>query len=71
MGFVFFGLLEVKVHLIWTSFTILPVVVGTFLVILGNYVSNDYFFYDAREASKAQFEAASQVRDESQMQQQQ
>jgi hypothetical protein len=46
LGFVFYGLLEVKVHLIWTSFTILPVVVGTFLVFLGNYISNDYFFYD-------------------------
>lgn len=59
-----------KVHLIWTSFTILPVVVGTFLVFLGNYISNDYFFYDQKAAKKEQIEEAIQVWDENQMQQQ-
>jgi len=48
MGFVFFKLLDVKVHLIWTSFAILPVIVGTFIFFLGNLVSNDYFFYDPK-----------------------
>jgi len=45
IGFVFFILLQVKQHLIWTSFAILPIVVGTFLFFLGNWISNDYFFY--------------------------
>ena len=45
-----------KVHLIWTSFTILPVVVATFLVFLGNYISNDFFFYDQKGASAAKEE---------------
>lgn len=56
MGFVFYKLMDVKVHLIWTSFAILPVVVGTFIFFIGNFISNDYFFYDPKfvvaEASK-------------------
>jgi|LauGreDrversion4_2_1035121.scaffolds.fasta_scaffold40601_3 hypothetical protein len=48
MGFVFFKLMDVKVHLIWTSFAILPVVVGTFIFFIGNFISNDYFFYDPK-----------------------
>jgi hypothetical protein len=55
----------VKVHLIWTSFTILPVVAATFLVFLGNYISNDYFFYGKKGANK---EEVVQGREESQMQ---
>jgi hypothetical protein len=46
MGFVFYKLMDVKVHLIWTSFAILPFVVGTFIFFFGNLISNDYFFYD-------------------------
>jgi hypothetical protein len=38
--------MDVKVHLIWTSFAILPFIVGTFIFFLGNLISNDYFFYD-------------------------
>ncbi len=45
IGFVFFKLLQVRQHLIWTSFAILPIVVGTFLFFLGNWISNDFFFY--------------------------
>jgi hypothetical protein len=48
MGFVFYKLMDVKVHLIWTSFAILPVVVGTFIFFVGNFISNDYFFYDQK-----------------------
>lgn len=47
LGFVFFGLLEVKVHLIWTSFVILPIVVSTYLLFLGHWFSNDYFVYES------------------------
>lgn len=50
MGFVFFKLMEVKVPLIWTSFVILPFVVGTFIFFIGNFISNDYFFYDPKGA---------------------
>jgi hypothetical protein len=46
MAFVFFKLMDVKVPLIWTSFVILPCVVGTFIFFIGNFISNDYFFYD-------------------------
>jgi hypothetical protein len=46
MGFIFYGLLEVKVHIIWTSFVILPAVACTFILFLGNFISNDYFFYE-------------------------
>jgi hypothetical protein len=46
LGFVFYGLLNVKVHLIWTSFAILPFILGTILYFLGNLISNDYFFYE-------------------------
>ena len=48
MGFVFYKLMDVKVHLIWTSFVILPFVVGTFIFFFGNLISNDYFFYDQK-----------------------
>lgn len=48
LGFVFFGLLNVRVHLIWTSFVILPAVLGTFLLFIGHWISNDYFFYDPK-----------------------
>ncbi len=48
LGFVFFGLLDVKVHLLWTSFAILPVVAVSFLIFIGNFISNDYFFYDKK-----------------------
>ncbi|TNV87378.1 hypothetical protein FGO68_gene13525 [Halteria grandinella] len=63
LGFVFFGLLEVKVHLIWTSFAILPAVLGSFLLFIGHWISNDYFFYE----KKAQ--PAAQVGDQAQAQQ--
>jgi predicted membrane chloride channel (bestrophin family) len=53
MGFVFFMLLKVRVHLIWTSFAILPIVVGAFLLFLGNWISNDYFFYDKKGDAQA------------------
>ncbi len=45
MAFVFYKLLSVNATLIWTSFTILPLVVGTFLLFYGNWITNDYFFY--------------------------
>ena len=45
MAFIFYKLLAVNVTLIWTSFTILPLVVGTFLLFYGNWITNDYFFY--------------------------
>jgi hypothetical protein len=48
LGFVFFKLLNVTVHLICTSFAILAVLVGTFIFFLGNFISNDYFFYDPK-----------------------
>jgi hypothetical protein len=46
LGFVFYGLIDVKVHLIWTSFAILPAVAASFLLFYGNWKSNDYFFYE-------------------------
>jgi hypothetical protein len=39
----------VKVNLIWTSFTILPLVAGSFLIFMGNFISNDYFIYETRD----------------------
>ena len=48
LGFVFYGLLVVRVHLIWTSFAIIPAVVGTFLLFLGIWISNDYFVYEKK-----------------------
>jgi len=51
LGFVFYGLLNVRVHLIWTSFAILPAVVGTFLLFLGNWISNDYFIYEQKKGN--------------------
>ena len=47
----FYGLLHVRVHLIWTSFAILPAVTGTFLLFIGNWISNDYFFYQPKTTS--------------------
>ena len=51
LGFVFYGLLVVRVHLIWTSFAIIPAVVGTFLLFLGIWISNDYFVYEKKTPS--------------------
>ncbi len=48
LGFVFYGLLVVRVHLIWTSFAIIPAIVGTFLLFLGIWISNDYFVYEKK-----------------------
>jgi hypothetical protein len=45
MAFIFYKLLAVNETLIWTSFTILPLVMGTFLLFYGNWITNDYFFY--------------------------
>jgi hypothetical protein len=45
MAFIFYKLLAVNATLIWTSFTILPLVVGTFLLFYGNWITNDYFLY--------------------------
>lgn len=61
LGFVFFGLLEVKVHLIWTSFVILPAVVGSFLLFVGHWISNDYFFYEKKAQPQAQANAGGEV----------
>jgi hypothetical protein len=49
IAFVFYVLLEVKEHIIWTSFVILPIVFGTFIFFMGNFISNDYFFYDEKK----------------------
>ena len=53
MAFVFHILLTVDAKLIWTSFVILPAVVGTFLLFYGNWISNDYFFYEQKKAIDA------------------
>jgi hypothetical protein len=46
MAFVFHIFLSADTKLIWTSFVILPGVVGSFLLFYGNWLSNDYFFYE-------------------------
>jgi hypothetical protein len=46
MAFVFQILLTVDTKLIWTSFLILPAVVGSFIVFYANWLKNDYFFYE-------------------------
>jgi len=51
MAFVFHILLTVDAKLIWTSFVILPAVVGSFLLFYGNWLSNDYFFYEQKKSS--------------------
>jgi hypothetical protein len=51
MAFVFHILLTVDAKLIWTSFVILPAVVGTFLIFYGNWLSNDYFFYEKKKST--------------------
>ena len=52
IGFVFYYLLEVKGHIIWTSFAILPVVICSYVFFLANWISNDYFVYDPKNAPK-------------------
>ena len=49
-GFILFSAIEVKEHLIWLSFVILPAVAATFLWFLGLWIGNDYFFYDPKQA---------------------
>jgi hypothetical protein len=51
MAFVFHILLTVDAKLIWTSFVILPAVVGTFLIFYGNWLNNDYFFYEKNKSA--------------------
>ena len=52
IGIILFASLGFKVHLIWTSFIMLPVVFGTYLLFLGIWISNDFFFYEKDENEK-------------------
>lgn len=46
LGFIFFGAIEVKARVIWTSIVLLPLTAATYLLFIGNWKSNDYFFYE-------------------------
>jgi hypothetical protein len=46
LGFIFFGAIEVKASVLWTSIVILPLTAATYLLFIGNWKSNDYFFYE-------------------------
>jgi hypothetical protein len=39
-----YSLLEIKNDEIWTTFILLPLIVGSFILLLGNFISNDYHF---------------------------
>jgi hypothetical protein len=39
-----YSLLEIKNYEIWTTFILLPLIVGSFILLLGNFISNDYHF---------------------------
>ena len=52
IAFVFYDLLKVRGHLLWTSFAVLPAVACTYSIFLANWFSNDYFFYDPKTAPK-------------------
>jgi hypothetical protein len=45
MGITIFCLLDVSLHIIWVSFTLLPIVLGTFLLFLYNFLSNHCRIY--------------------------
>lgn len=46
LGIIFYIVLSTRVHIIWTSFLILPVITATFLLFIGIWISNDYFIYE-------------------------
>ena len=46
-GVILFSLMEVKVHLIWTSFTFLPIIISTFVAWYSIWAKNDYCIFEA------------------------
>lgn len=47
LGLIFYFVIAASVDVVWTSFLILPVVVATFMLFIGIWISNDYFIYEA------------------------
>lgn len=45
LGFIFYGVASIKLHIIWTTFLILSVDAATFLVFIGTYIKNDFCLY--------------------------
>ncbi len=44
LGIVFYTVLNVDIPIVWTSFTILPLVIGFYMLLLGRWIRNDYSF---------------------------
>ena len=54
LGIIFFGAIEVKIHIIWTSFIILPLVVMSYMIFIGIWISNDYRIYEKVDQNQLQ-----------------
>jgi hypothetical protein len=62
MGFTIFSLLDISIHMIWLSFTLLPIVIATFLVFLVNFLGNHCHFYSRQQEPAVQNEGDVEAR---------
>eukprot|EP00347_Sterkiella_histriomuscorum_P011682 403371513 len=62
LGVFFYSVIPGGMHIIWTSFIILPGVVMTYMIFLGKWIANDYQFYQKGNAEPQQnYAQAAQV----------
>ena len=58
LGIIFYNIVASKITIIWTSFVILPVAMGCYLLFIGIYIKNDYFFYEMESSETINHEEA-------------